>query len=458
MITPELFDLIRMPEGGAEALPRPTSPYYVLTQDGLYIHKSTAIGTALLPIPPKELPLDLYPGLPTEIVGGAFWHELPLLPPWLIGQTYDWFVKVYNEHKTEAEVLITYNKKTEQFRLFIPWQRANGGGVRSIHDGTHISKGWQLIGTIHSHCNFSAFHSGTDTADASEFPGLHITIGDILKDKPSFDAMVMINGKKFTHGIEQVADLSRLKDFPAPTWWDRYIIAHGAPIPNIRSITEADIARFNGIGPIWAKNNVQHQPKPAYSWVPRPNERPNNPEIWSHTTNRWDYDDDSTDSMYEQWLKDSGGRITQPLQTGTAPPVDAYRPGTSYSSQLGGYVRKGALNSISEINHAAAPEAFYDRLMTLRSLAEFYGINLEFDLTDPGGYTYIVEVGNDLVPGTSYGNEPSDEITQLEAEFNSETNDEQMDLLGICAACGSMSHLTFDHDPEMAMILTKQLN
>lgn len=44
---------------------------------------------------------------------------------------------------------------------------------------TWMSSGWVLNGTIHHHCNISAFQSGTDSADELRFPGLHITVGKL---------------------------------------------------------------------------------------------------------------------------------------------------------------------------------------------------------------------------------------------------------------------------------------
>ncbi len=42
-----------------------------------------------------------------------------------------------------------------------------------------VSEGWELYGTIHSHCDFKAFHSAVDIADEENFEGLHITLGHV---------------------------------------------------------------------------------------------------------------------------------------------------------------------------------------------------------------------------------------------------------------------------------------
>lgn len=56
-----------------------------------------------------------------------------------------------------------------------------------------VQNGYKLYGTIHSHCDFSAFHSGVDDADEKKFDGLHITIGHVKKDQAwSYSARYMV--------------------------------------------------------------------------------------------------------------------------------------------------------------------------------------------------------------------------------------------------------------------------
>jgi hypothetical protein len=53
-----------------------------------------------------------------------------------------------------------------------------------------------MVGTIHSHCDFSAFHSGTDTFDESTFDGIHITLGHVNRDQFSMCASMAFNDQR----------------------------------------------------------------------------------------------------------------------------------------------------------------------------------------------------------------------------------------------------------------------
>jgi hypothetical protein len=53
-----------------------------------------------------------------------------------------------------------------------------------------------MVGTIHSHCNFSAFHSGTDTHDEETFDGIHITLGHVDRKEFSMVASVAVNANR----------------------------------------------------------------------------------------------------------------------------------------------------------------------------------------------------------------------------------------------------------------------
>jgi hypothetical protein len=53
-----------------------------------------------------------------------------------------------------------------------------------------------MVGTIHSHCDFSAFHSGTDEADESTFDGVHLTFGHVNSDKFSIASSIVFNNNR----------------------------------------------------------------------------------------------------------------------------------------------------------------------------------------------------------------------------------------------------------------------
>lgn len=210
-----MFDVIKLPKE-LDDLPESNVPYYVVAKEGLYLYKQTAIGPCLLPQKTDVSSMNSM----GEYKGGYFLHKAPDVPAHIMSQALDFFRQVYDLRKAEAEVFILLNQETEEFRLFIPWQVTSHGGVDSIYDEADIPENFTIIGTIHSHCDFSAFHSSTDMGDASDFNGLHITIGHVNTNAPSFDQMVMINKLKFTYkSVSSVADVSKLGETPAPKEW-----------------------------------------------------------------------------------------------------------------------------------------------------------------------------------------------------------------------------------------------
>lgn len=240
---PELMEVI---VHNGEDLPFPELPYYALAQEGLFLHRNTAIGTVL--VPEKKLPYTV--GSVGEFKKGAFTWSGAKIPGVIIAQATAFFRRVYDAHKTEAEVLITKHNTTGEYRLFIPYQRVNGAAVKSVYEPNHIDPNYIVVGTLHSHCHFSAFHSGTDSADASDMDGVHFTIGMLQNNPPQIVAMVVMNKVEFHFpDPTEIAELV-FEGHEPPLWWDQYIYPASSPAEKpkgLRSITETMWNEFRGI-------------------------------------------------------------------------------------------------------------------------------------------------------------------------------------------------------------------
>ena len=112
------------------------------------------------------------------------------------------FRAVYKKYHSEAEVQLHYNSGSSEFLLHCPEQQVTGASVK--YSSKERFEGFQLIGTIHSHSDFGASHSGIDQSDERYFDGLHITIGHV--DQPYFtiSCSMMVNGQRFTFEPEEV--------------------------------------------------------------------------------------------------------------------------------------------------------------------------------------------------------------------------------------------------------------
>lgn len=216
---PAFNDVIRYKGGDLAALPDVSHPYYVQAENGLFMH--IRLG-------------DLGRGLVRQHNGPKMFPKLELgwhgdgnvIPNALCKQIWAFFRHHKLTRSAEAEVILTMHTQTKEWRVFIPTQLTSSGGVNSVYDPSVIHPDWRVVGTMHSHPG-SAFHSGTDTADADNMNGLHLTLGNLDSDTPDIAAMVSVNKQKYDYkDTSMVADFSDLTDATFPEWWNRYIGGH----------------------------------------------------------------------------------------------------------------------------------------------------------------------------------------------------------------------------------------
>lgn len=117
--------------------------------------------------------------------------------------------------KSEAWVYLGYNPATKQFKV-IPVKQEVAPSAAHQLESPEVPDGFKLVGTCHSHGDMSAFHSGADDKDQSDFDGIHITFGTIMT-VPTFNARIYCNGTYYT-----VADkmfLPQTEECPVPEEW-----------------------------------------------------------------------------------------------------------------------------------------------------------------------------------------------------------------------------------------------
>lgn len=215
---PSITDILPLPED-LDTLPEPDPFYFVVSKSQSWVFKKTMFGKALVPV-------DEIPHL--DKTGAVLWHDIPKVPVALINQVWSFFRMVWNTKKTEAMVYLTWHPE-HGYRVYVPNQSPTGGHVRVDNfDATPIKRGWRIAGTIHSHCNFGYFHSGTDTADADKHDGIHMTMG-FVDDAKKFGiaTMIAINGVKWNFEMPHVIDGQPSlgdKEVLHPLWWHRHML------------------------------------------------------------------------------------------------------------------------------------------------------------------------------------------------------------------------------------------
>lgn len=209
MTAPALFELVQ-PAADRESLPLPENgPYLLPTKKGFMVHRLFHFGRVLVPIDEAPTIADQPPYL---------WPDINI-PAELVGQAWSFFRAIWDARKSEAMVDITWSEE-KGYRLFVPPQRASAGGVKADRKLEHYRG--QMVGTIHSHCNFGAFHSGTDTHDADGHDGLHVTLGKVDRDQPEQAIMISVAGVRWDFTPDEVWG-STLPLIQHPHWWERFV-------------------------------------------------------------------------------------------------------------------------------------------------------------------------------------------------------------------------------------------
>ncbi len=218
---PKWGDVVELTIDDPMALPDVPHPYYIQAEEGFFKHQRNATGRWIT----KSKTPNRIKALGNKEGYGRF--DADRIPAHIYAQAVDFFKRIWHAHKTEAEVIITQHRDTKEYRLFVPTQRVSHGGVTSIYNPAHIDPNYLVVGTFHSHCDMSAFHSSTDEGDASDMDGIHGTVGYVNREVPELAVMVAASGVLFNFkDVTEVVDTSDLSASKAPLWWDRYMVFH----------------------------------------------------------------------------------------------------------------------------------------------------------------------------------------------------------------------------------------
>lgn len=191
-------------------LETPAPMRFFSTKKGYAIDKKTLFGRVIVPV--KDNPF--LPELPFE---ARFYQDMPKIPASVVGQAWSFFKAVFAAKGSEAMAFITWDGTA--YGLFVPPQTAHHAGVKAKVDT--IPSGAALVGSIHSHCDFGAFHSGTDTHDADGHDGIHITLGHVNReDEPEIAIMASFSKIHFTLKPEDTIEGITLTAHPAE-WLER---------------------------------------------------------------------------------------------------------------------------------------------------------------------------------------------------------------------------------------------
>jgi hypothetical protein len=182
--------------------------YYIVAGNGIFLQKNTGIVSCLTQV--RDIPFL------ADVKNVANLRlNLPTLPAKLTWGIKELFKRVVAKYHAESATLLYYNKTTKEFMVRVPEQLVSHGSVGYLarREGEDPDPQFLLVGTIHSHADFAAFHSGTDVNDEADFDGLHVTFGHNDQDVFTISACIVVNGKRqqvkpeeHLEGIEPVGD------------------------------------------------------------------------------------------------------------------------------------------------------------------------------------------------------------------------------------------------------------
>lgn len=141
----------------------------------------------------------------------------PQIPPEIWKEILSFFRWTYDTTKSESQVRLYVNLAEDTWRAWAFKQKARTGMssqelslvdlpieetpeetlARFENWGFPVSGEWIRFGSVHHHCSAGAFQSSTDENNEKGQEGLHLTIGNIDKERHDIHARFYINGDCF---------------------------------------------------------------------------------------------------------------------------------------------------------------------------------------------------------------------------------------------------------------------
>lgn len=193
--------------------------YYFLARDGVFQVRRTPFYTSITKATAPSL--DHLPKWDPVID-----LRIPNLPAPLLSQVGSFFRWANVRKQAEAIVLLFLNQDTGEWSVdapsqWVPIDKYGKTWMSLEYDPGSIQrpKDSLLYGTIHSHCDGSAFHSSTDQHDEKYGDGLHVTFGRVMSPVPDLAASFVSNTARFKYEPWDVLDRFEISPNTHPVEW-----------------------------------------------------------------------------------------------------------------------------------------------------------------------------------------------------------------------------------------------
>lgn len=201
--------------------PRPTdAEFYWCTRNGMFLCRNHAFFQS-------DVPAQRHPAGLAEHQS-ACTVRYPLLPEAALEYAVGFFSRVYQEHCSEAIVLVLWDLQRQRYRLWIPRQYPSvwvtSGGLRTAMDvrydtPTSLPPHHLLVADIHSHADMAAYASYTDKHDEIYRDGVHLVVGHVELEPPEFHLELSIDGCRFGLQFEHFLKGYRRRRRIVPQRW-----------------------------------------------------------------------------------------------------------------------------------------------------------------------------------------------------------------------------------------------
>lgn len=129
------------------------------------------------------------------------------LPLSLWRQVVAFFLWTQKKYKSESQVRLFYKQETKEWLAWAFPQWGVGMSTEELEDDERTEEqrkqfaGFIPLGTIHHHCDTSAFQSGTDEKDENNVDGIHITVGNLNSKRLDYHGRFVYNGTTYTAAL-----------------------------------------------------------------------------------------------------------------------------------------------------------------------------------------------------------------------------------------------------------------
>jgi PRTRC genetic system protein A len=186
----------------------PEGNCYIVADDGVYLKKNTGLISAVVRMEKVSCLKNIKPYATINI---------PPISAELFIQIKLFFKVVFELYASEAIVLLYFDEIKREYLIVAPYQSVS---PCNLEYKMELKNNLKLVGSIHSHADFSAFHSITDLHDEANFDGLHITVGDVDQEDFSLSVEIAVNNNRFPQRPEDwilgIKEEKRLEEIKIP--------------------------------------------------------------------------------------------------------------------------------------------------------------------------------------------------------------------------------------------------